>query len=736
MKQLAVFAILVGGLSNAFGLDPWEPLGPPGVSVAAMSVVPGYPGDLYLVAEGYPAPVFYTHNSGATWEARDTIYDKLYALAVDPGDVQTLYAGGMTGKVYRSTDAGSAWSVRGTLPAGAVVCALLVHPQNGLRLFAAADVPGGIGCYRSTDGGATWSQDLSHPGFEARAFALACDDTDPDRLVFGGTAGNRPVLYRTEAAGDSWIDVSDGLGGRTAYGAALSPAHSTDLLCATDSGIYLSTDLGENWTRRRAVPAYSVIFAPASPHYAYAGSDNLVYRSDDDGFSWDAETTAFAGTLTRWLGINPSSGLEVYAGSGVGVFHTLNGGFSWTGITGDFNAVTVPFIYHHPLSADTVYAVPPGYAVLASPDLGRTWARVFDSLPNAGLVTGLAINPAEPDTAVLVTSYDSYLHLTIDRGDSWEKHEITDYFAARGVAYHPADPDTLFAWGGRRDSLGGPTKFAVYKSDSAGVDWDYILRRGSDGLCLGFAASGTGETLYAWGEVDGGPALYRSIDRGVSWETKVTGIAGAPVRDFARSPADPDVFYCATPDGVFQSMNHLGSWLDIGLEDVTAVLPDTASRNSVAAGTDTAAIQYTPNGGAYWDPDTLGLVTRSILFLARHRDNAAGVYCGTEGSGLYHRGVIAVAEPAPPPERGGRFSASPSLVRDRAVLSLAPMLGQRTGVDLYHTDGRLAARIAAFESAPPSCAWQRPDGLAAGVYLILARTADDTHVTKVVLTAR
>ncbi len=601
MKQYIVLVLLVASLSTVSALDPWEPLGPEGITVAAMTAVPGYPDDIFVVPDGYPALLHYSSNAGSSWDVRDTIWDCIDALAVDPNQTQTLYAGGLSGDVYRSTDAGRSWHVRGSLPAGWHVRGLLVNAGNGSNLMAVADASDdAIRVYVSSNGGQQWYESLPLSGFEACALLLDADCVRPDRVAAGGTADNQPVLFVSDDFGSSWSDASDGLEGTAAYGAAFSPEDSAVLLCATDTGVFRSTDGGTSWSQRLSKPAYSVAFAPTSPYYAYAGSDNLVYYSDNEGLFWDAESTGFLGTNTRWLAVNPDQGLELYAGNGVGVFHTFNGGFTWTGVTVSLDRVTVPFLYFSPDSVPVAYTVPPGYAILASTDQGLTWAREFESLPSAGFVTGLAVNPAEPDTVVFVTALDRFLHVTIDRGDSWETYEIDDHFVARGVAYHPLDADTLYAWGGVRDTDSSPARFAVYKSDSAGLEWDDILTRGDAGCCRGFSTSADAETLYAWGEVDGGPAVYRSTDWGGSWVLKDDGLAGAPVLDVARSPADPEVFFCATPAGAFQTYSSMATWFDIGLDGATCLLPDTGNRNGVWVGTDTAANHYTTDGGLFW----------------------------------------------------------------------------------------------------------------------------------------
>ncbi len=734
MKRLGIIIVIGLAAATVFGLEPWEQLGPDGATVSAMATVPGFPNDIYLVPEGHPARIHYTSNTGATWVVRDTIQDWISALALDPNQVQTLYCGGRLGKVYRTLNGGRTWQVRATLGSGSHIRQLLVNPHTSAEIWAAVDLPVddsvGLGVFKSTDGGASWTGTVLDTGYDASTMLLAINPASTQQLAVGGNVNNSVRLYRTENSGTNWNDISTGLSGSCAYSLAVSPTNSDLLVCATDAGIFRSTNSGADWTSRLDAPAWSVAFAPASPHYAYAGSDNLVFRSNDNGLNWSADTTDFYGTATRWLGINPSQGLELYAANGIGIFHTTNGGYAWTELTRDLNCLTVPFLYFYPPAPGTTYTCPPGYGIIRSTDKGRTWTGV-EGFPGAGFTTGIAVNPQDPDTMIVVTGIDSELHLTTDQGDSWVSFPIADYYEPRGLAYHPFGPDTVYTWGGNRDSATGPTGFALLKSTSQGQTWTTLLSRGDQGICLGFDFAGSGETLYAYGAVDGFRALYRTTNRGTSWNRINSGISGTTMRDFARSPANADVYFCATPQGVFQTRNSGGNWTDLGLNDVSAVLPDTADIDQVWAGTDTQGVYLYTDAGL-WERDTIGLASRTVLFLKRHPENPAVIFCGTAGASMMSHGVIGITE-CPTRNALRPTLVRPSLITDKAHIMLEPGKFRRTTIDLYHPDGRLACTIAVLRPTPPIYTWTTPQTLARGVYLLVIRSDTGQNVAKLIL---
>ena len=122
------------------------------------------------------------------------------------------------------------------------------------------------GVYKTTDGGATWDLVLFKSA-KAGATDLVMDATNPD------------VLYASiwEAWRKSWGASSGG----------------------EDSGLYKSTDGGENWTEitdniglaEGPVGKIGVAVSPANPQRVWAliehEPDGGVWRSDDGGESWE-----------------------------------------------------------------------------------------------------------------------------------------------------------------------------------------------------------------------------------------------------------------------------------------------------------------------------------------------------------------------------------------------------------------------------------------------------------------
>ncbi|MBO9362486.1 MAG: hypothetical protein J7452_09815, partial [Thermoflexus sp.] len=106
-------------------------------------------------------------------------YPFVSALAIDPRNSNTLYAGTLGGGVFKSTDGGGSWSAFNDGLTHLFVYALAIDPANPDTLYAGT---WGGGVFKSTDGGGSWSafnDGLTH--LDVRA--LAIDST----MLYAGT---------------------------------------------------------------------------------------------------------------------------------------------------------------------------------------------------------------------------------------------------------------------------------------------------------------------------------------------------------------------------------------------------------------------------------------------------------------------------------------------------------------------------------------------------------------------
>ena len=111
------------------------------------------------------------------------------AIAIDPVDPATIYAGSSTGGILKSTDGGTTWAVANAGLTNRRVSALIMDPRKPRVLFTSTE--GGV--FRSANGGESWHPyNRGLPAGGVAAFAI----NPAAHTVFAGTNGEGVVSLR------------------------------------------------------------------------------------------------------------------------------------------------------------------------------------------------------------------------------------------------------------------------------------------------------------------------------------------------------------------------------------------------------------------------------------------------------------------------------------------------------------------------------------------------------------
>ncbi|HMZ22773.1 MAG TPA: Ig-like domain-containing protein, partial [Blastocatellia bacterium] len=259
--------------------------------------------------------VFLLTNNVQSWAEANTGLaeeDKLInAVAVNGA---TLLAGTLGRGVLRSLDHGQSWTkANAGLPPSPSVQGFA---QLGANLYLGAF---GQGVFRSADNGASWS--AANAGL-SNLFVNTL--RTQGAALWAGTDGG---VFRT-ADGVNWS--SAGLSNQRVLSLGASADGSVLLAGTNGGGLFRSTNNGQTWTPATAGLSNQVILALTVGNDGatlFAGTDGGVFRSTDQGASWNAVNTGLpAGLSVRTFAV---SGGKLYAGSFLGVFLTEDGGASW-----------------------------------------------------------------------------------------------------------------------------------------------------------------------------------------------------------------------------------------------------------------------------------------------------------------------------------------------------------------------------------------------------------------------
>jgi photosystem II stability/assembly factor-like uncharacterized protein len=296
-----------------------------------------------VIAAGLAFPAFRVSAGINTWTTNGPTGREIQALAIDPANPDTLYAGTYGGGVFKSTDSGGTWNAANTGLTNAYVFALVINPVSSATLYAGTH---GGGVFKSTDSGATWAAintGLTTP----HVTALAIDPSAPATL-YAGTF-DRGVFKSTDSGG-RWAAFNNGLATLYIDSLAVNPAAPATLYAgAFGPQVFKSTDSGGTWAHTGAGPndpwgygsAYALAVSPATPATVYAATDYGVFKSTDGGGSWAAVDTDLISAVVA-VAIDPANPTTLYAGArGRGVLKSTDAGASWTAMNA---GLTNPFV--------------------------------------------------------------------------------------------------------------------------------------------------------------------------------------------------------------------------------------------------------------------------------------------------------------------------------------------------------------------------------------------------------
>ncbi|MES1242139.1 MAG: hypothetical protein ABUT39_11010 [Acidobacteriota bacterium] len=563
-------------------------------------------------------------------------------LVIDPDDPRTMFAAGVAGGVWKSTDGGATWRPLDDLLPNLAVSALALDPSNPRTVYAGTgegffngDSARGAGIFRSSDGGAVWER-LDATGGPDFQFVndIVVSPRDPQRLY----AATRTGVWRSLNSGAAWSRVLNAKTNGGCLDLALrtdTPGDSLLASCGTLTGkpsVWLNavaegsggwkkvlSEKGMGRTTLAIAPSrQEVVYALAAsnadgPGRNYRQGLHAVFRSNDGGRTWSArvrnkdaaklntllltnpvfafnqscfgDETAYynQGWYDNVIAVDPVDPERVWAG-GVDLFRSDDGGRSWGLASYWWGRAGTPGNFVH---ADQ-------HALVFHPR--------YDGVNQTTLFVGNdgGIFKTEDALAPTVTSPDGVCNPETGRF-RWQKvdngYVVTQFY--QGAPY----PDGTRYFGGTQDN--GTIRGGL----ATGNTWETL--QGGDGGYVAIDPTDTNVLYVTYIYL----SIAKSTDGGRSFDLAISGIREAFdnflfIAPFAMDPSNPDRLWTGgyslwrTEDGA-ANWSQASAKLSGRTPSVSALAVAPGLPSRVLAGTKEGAIARTDEalgagGGTRW----------------------------------------------------------------------------------------------------------------------------------------
>lgn len=557
----------------------------------------------------------------------NNIGGRVRAIVVSHNDVNKVWAGGVSGGIWYSPNGGSSWTPQGDDLANLIVCSMVMDPSNANVIYAGTgegffnyDAQRGEGIFKTTNGGASWTQ-LSSTLNENFYFV--------NKLVFDQStntlwAGTRKGIFKSTNGGSSFTAVLTNGSGNDVHctDIEISPSSPTKLYAAfglfNQSSIYRSTDAGANWTQVYSQPGYGRIELATSEQ-----NTNDVFAS-----LMDLNTSGTGAMLYSSNSGNSWNNITIPGPNSYGQT-------TYTGTQGWYNNI----MYVKPNNENVVYVA--GIDFWVSTNKGTTWTRKTDGGGNPAYdvvhVDQHAITVPASNLNYVFLGTDGGIYKSTDSGESWtavnNNLNITQFYAG------DVNPTGTVYYGGTQDN-------GTIKS-TGGANWNISL--GGDG---GVTIVDDANSNIVYGEYVN-LCFLKSTDAGASWNIMMNGIPKGPeywdgttdrvqfIAPFAMDPNNSSTLIAGSYR-IYRTTNGAASWTTIsgdltgdgaGSNGATISTVHIAHGNSnvMYAGCSNGRVQVTTDGGANWNLRSGTLPNRYCRRIVSEKNNpgiAYAVYSG------------------------------------------------------------------------------------------------------------
>ncbi len=588
--------------------EPWESMGPKnhGGRTLALAFNPQNPNTMYAGSASGGLWRSYSAGEGAeAWEYVATGYPVLgvSCITFNPGDSMTMYIG--TGEVYNIAQAGTGAAYRST---------------RGSY---------GMGILKSVDGGITWNKSLDWSYAQNHGVWAVKISQQNSNIVYASTTNG---VYKSTDAGSSWTQVHDVVMGTSLL---IHPTNDDIVVAAHGNfsspgfGIYKTIDGGQSWTKiesslptqfngkilLEAAPTNSdIIYASIGNGFGNSDGASWLLKSNDFGWNWTLQSQTDYSKWQGWFGhdvaVSPDNPNDLTV-VGIEVWKSANGGASLQIVSNGGNGG---------LGIDT----PP----LEGPDGGPQFVHSD--------CHDVIFHPTDPN--IFYVANDGGIHRSLDNGQSFHScnggYQSVQFYNG----FSNSHQDSIFCIGGLQDN--GTIHW------QGGVIWTRVF--GADGSWTAINPADDNIVFVSYQ----GLSMQKSINHAQSFSN-----ASPPsnnentmfIAPYVIGTDNPDVLY-AGRSRIYKTNNSASFWQATNNGDVLdgnavlsmAISPQNSNVVYAATGPTTlfggtkGNVFVTTDGGDTWVNITSDLPDRFPMDMTVDPTNEAIAYITFSGFGTGH----------------------------------------------------------------------------------------------------
>jgi len=487
---------------------------------------------------------------------------RINAVAVDPNDANTWYAGAPAGGIWKSTDAGTSWvSLFDQFPQIGV-SGIAIDPNDSNIIYIAtgdddASDSFSAGVFKSIDGGTTWTATGLGPDTQNEFDTMneiVIDPTNSNRIWVGSTNG----LQRSDDAGATWtVQLS---GNITDF--KLKPGDPNTIYAVDSNSFFLSTDGGETFEELvdSALPDNGgrmvIGVTPAAPDMVYVCVADItarssaflgIFKSTDSGASFTKtnESDDIFGSSQAWfdlaIEVSPTNADEIYVGV-LDIWKSTDGGDDFSRINFWFQntpAYTHADIHTLKFFGDLLFCGSDG-GLYASDDGAASFTDYSDGL---AVTQFYRIGIGKNDASKIVGGTQD------NSGFVYNNNEWNIYTAGDGMDYEIDPTNSNIAYGFLQ--FGDPLFITTNLGETVGSIPSPATNTGgnvSGNWITPLAIDGEGTVYAAYS------AVYKLT--GGSWERISDFFAqGNDIDDLEIDPNNPMIMYAVDEGNLYRSEN-------------------------------------------------------------------------------------------------------------------------------------------------------------------------------------